>query len=321
MGASLAVSGVDELASRILDNVDRVIVGKRSVVELMLVAMLCERHVLIEDIPGVGKTTLARAVARSIGGQFRRIQFTPDLLPSDVSGITYFNQKTGEFTFRHGPVFSNVLLADEINRATPRTQSALLEAMEERTVTIEGDTMPLPRPFLVLATENPVELEGTFPLPEAQMDRFLLRIRIGYPDDEDAEIEILERFREQHPLDDLELVTQPEDLIECAQRCRHVHVEHELRRYLTRIVRATRHNDAVSLGVSPRGALGLFLASQALAAIRGRDYVLPDDIRELAGPVMQHRILLNPEARLRGRTSADVLQDIIDTIEVPVEQI
>ncbi len=317
----MAVSGVAALASRIFENVDRVIVGKRSVAEMILVALLCERHVLIEDIPGVGKTTLARAVARSIGGQFRRIQFTPDLLPSDVSGITYFNQKTGDFTFREGPVFTNILLADEVNRATPRTQSALLEAMEERTVTIEGETLSLPRPFLVLATENPIELEGTFPLPEAQMDRFLLRISVGYPADEDAELEILERYRQQHPLEDLTPVADPDELLMCARACRDVHVEPDIRRYLARIVRATRDDETVSLGVSPRGALGLFLASQALAAVRGREYVLPDDIRELAAPVMQHRILLNPEARLRGRTSADVLQSIIDRVEVPVEQL
>jgi MoxR-like ATPase len=317
----LAETGVAELAERILDNVDHVIVGKRSVAELMLVALLCERHVLVEDIPGVGKTTLARAIARSIGGEFRRIQFTPDLLPSDVSGISYFNQKTGEFTFREGPVFCNILLADEINRATPRTQSALLEAMEERTVTIEGDTMLLPRPFLVLATENPVELEGTFPLPEAQMDRFLIRITIGYPDDEDAEIAMMERFRQHHPLESLQPVVTPEDLLVAMEQCREVYVDSELRRYLARIVRATRASEAVILGVSPRGTLGLFLASQALAAIRGRNFVLPDDIRELAGPVMEHRIMINPEARLRGRTSADVLQEIVGEVEVPVEQI
>jgi MoxR-like ATPase len=317
----VASQSVHDLANRILDNVDQVIVNKRPVAEQMLVAMLCERHVLIEDIPGVGKTTLARAISRSIGGQFRRIQFTPDLLPSDVSGITYYNQKTGEFTFRQGPVFSNILLADEINRATPRTQSALLEAMEERTVTIEGETLHLPRPFLVLATENPVEMEGTFPLPEAQMDRFLLRLRIGYPEDEDAELAILERFREHHPLETLQPVADTEDLQNAMLNVRSVHVDPELRRYLARIVRATRESDSVSLGVSPRGTLGLFMASQALAAIRGRDYVLPDDIRELSGPVMLHRVILNPEARLRGRTSADVLEAIIDEIDVPVEQI
>jgi MoxR-like ATPase len=320
-GAGVAVSGVTSVAARILDNVDRVIIGKRSVAELMLVALLCERHVLVEDIPGVGKTSIARAIARSIGGEFRRIQFTPDLLPSDVSGISYYNQKTGEFTFRKGPVFSNVLLADEINRATPRTQSALLEAMEERTVTIEGETMSLPRPFLVLATENPIELEGTFPLPEAQMDRFLIRISVGYPDDEDVEIEMMERFRQSRPFDELRAVTTADDLLDAVNQCREIYVDPELRRYMARIVRATRTNEAISLGVSPRGTLGLFQACQALAAVRGRDYVLPDDVRELSGPVMEHRVILNPETRLRGRTAADVLHSIIDEVEVPVEQI
>ncbi len=312
---------VAELAGQILDNVDQVMVGKRSVAELVIVALLCERHVLVEDIPGVGKTTMARAIAKSIGGEFRRIQFTPDLLPSDVSGITYFNQKTGEFTFRRGPVFSNVLLADEINRATPRTQSALLEAMEERTVTIEGDTMSLPRPFLVLATENPVELEGTFPLPEAQMDRFLLRVSLGYPADEDEEISMMERFREFNPIELMQPVTNPADMLEAGQQCRSVFVEPELRRYIARIARETRTDDAISLGVSPRGTLGLFQASQALAAVRGRDYVLPDDILNLVGPALEHRIMLNPEARLRGRTSSQVLRAAIERIEVPVEHV
>jgi MoxR-like ATPase len=317
----VAIASVAELAGRILDNVDAVIVGKRSVAELVLVALLCERHVLVEDIPGVGKTTLARTVARSIGGEFRRIQFTPDLLPSDVSGISYFNQKSGEFTFRQGPVFSNVLLADEINRATPRTQSALLEAMEERTVTVEGETLPLPRPFLVLATENPIELEGTFPLPEAQMDRFLIRVKVGYPADEDDEMAIMERFRRDSPLDDLTPAADPDDMIQGIRQSREVFVDPELRRYIARITRATRISEAINLGASPRATLGLFQASQALAAIRRRDYVLPDDIRELAGPVLEHRIILNPEARLRGRTAAHVLQSIIDEVEVPVETV
>jgi MoxR-like ATPase len=316
----VTVEQVADLARRILENVDRVMVGKQSVTELILVAMLCERHVLVEDIPGVGKTTLARAVAISIGGRFRRIQFTPDLLPSDISGISYFNQKEADFQFRPGPVFCNVLLADEINRATPRTQSALLEAMEERTVTVEGDTMPLPRPFLVLATENPVELEGTFPLPEAQLDRFLMRLSVGYPDEED-EVSMLERFRESNPLEVLQAVAQPGDILEAGEACRNVYVEPELRRYVTRIARASRSNDAISLGISPRGTLGLFQASQALAAVRGRDYVLPDDIQELCGPVVEHRIILNPEARLRGRTTGQVLQSMLEEIEVPVEHL
>jgi MoxR-like ATPase len=312
---------VATLASRILDNVDKVIIGKRQVAELILVALLCERHVLIEDIPGVGKTTLARAVARSIGGEFSRIQFTPDLLPSDISGIYYFNQKQGDFTFRAGPVFTSILLADEVNRATPRTQSALLEAMEERTVTIEGTTMPLPRPFLVLATENPVELEGTFPLPEAQLDRFLIQISVGYPDNIDAEMAIMDRYQYQNPLESLEPVTTPAEVLKAIDECRSVHVDIELRQYLARIVRETRDDEAIVRGVSPRGTLGLFLAAQALAAIRGREYVRPDDILELASPVMQHRIILNPEARLRGRTASDVLQAIIERVEVPVETV
>jgi MoxR-like ATPase len=316
------VNGVDvaELANRILDNVDQVMVGKRQAAELILVAMLCERHVLVEDIPGVGKTTLARAMARSIGGEFRRIQFTPDLLPSDISGISYFNQKSGEFDFRPGPVFSNVLLADEINRATPRTQAALLEAMEERTVTVEGETMPLPRPFLVLATENPIELEGTFPLPEAQMDRFLIRLRIGYPD-EAEELAMMERFQRHNPLEDLAPVAGPDDLMLASRACREVFVEPELRRYLTRITHASRTSEAIRLGISPRGLLGLFHACQARAAIKGRDYVLPDDIHILCGPVIEHRLILNPEARLRGRTPAQVLEAIVEAIEVPVERV
>lgn len=314
-------ASVSELAERILDNVDQVMVGKRYVAELILIALLCERHVLVEDIPGVGKTTLARAVARSIGGEFQRIQFTPDLLPSDVSGITYFNQKIGEFTFRPGPVFGNILLADEINRATPRTQSALLEAMEERTVTIEGETMSLPRPFLVLATENPIELEGTFPLPEAQMDRFLLRVSIGYPEEEADEISLMERFRQANPLTNLEPVANPQDVLTAGEECRAVYVDPELRAYIARIARRSRSNEAIQLGISPRGTLGLFLASQALAAVRGRDYVLPDDIRELCRPVFEHRVILNPEARLRGRSAGQVLQSIVDEIDVPVERV
>lgn len=314
------IGKVAVLGRRIIENVDRVIVGKSAVTELILVALLCEGHVLIEDVPGVGKTTLARAVARSIGGQFRRIQFTPDLLPSDISGISYYNQKLGEFQFRPGPVFANILLADEINRATPRTQSALLEAMEERTVTVEGDTMPLPPPFLVLATENPVELEGTFPLPEAQLDRFLLRIAIGYPE-EDEEAEMLLRFQHANPLDSLEPVASPDDLLAAAAACREVHVDDDLRRYVTDITRATRAHEAVALGVSPRGTLALFRASQALAALRGRDYVLPDDIKEVSHAVLVHRLILSPEARLRGRDARQIVDEVLAAVRVPVEQV
>lgn len=312
-------SDVTELSKRIIDNVDRVIVGKRDVTELVLVALLCEGHVLVEDVPGVGKTTMARAVARSIGGQFRRLQFTPDLLPSDVSGIVYFNQKTSEFELRPGPIFSNVLLADEINRATPRTQSALLEAMEERTVTIEGDTLPLPRPFLVLATENPIELEGTFPLPEAQLDRFFLRLEIGYPA-ADEELELLARFQMGNPLDVLEAVTTPEELMAAVQSCRNIYVDDDLRSYIIDVARATRAHDTVRLGVSPRGTFALFRAAQALAAVSGRAFVIPDDVKRLGRPVLAHRIMLSPEARLRGRHAGRIIDEIIAGLNVPVEQ-
>ncbi|MCM8747771.1 MoxR family ATPase [Thermomicrobiaceae bacterium CFH 74404] len=314
------ISTVAALGQRVIENVGRVIIGKDAVTELILVALLCEGHVLIEDVPGVGKTTLARAVARSIGGQFRRIQFTPDLLPSDITGLTFFNQRTGEFQFRAGPVFTNVLLADEINRATPRTQSALLEAMQERTVTIEGETIPLPRPFLVLATENPVEIEGTFPLPEAQLDRFLLRIVIGYPEPAE-EVAMLARFQERNPLDELEPVTTPEELLRAAAACRSIYVEDDLRWYIAEIARATRRHEAIELGVSPRGTLALFHCAQALAAIRGRDFVLPDDVKELVTPVLAHRIILSPEARLRGRDARQLLEEIVETVNVPVEQL
>ena len=314
------ISTVAALGQRVIENVGRVIIGKDAVTELILVALLCEGHVLIEDVPGVGKTTLARAVARSIGGQFRRIQFMPDLLPSDITGLTFFNQRTGEFQFRAGPVFTNVLLADEINRATPRTQSALLEAMQERTVTIEGETIPLPRPFLVLATENPVEIEGTFPLPEAQLDRFLLRTVIGYPEPAE-EVAMLARFQERNPLDELEPVTTPEELLRAAAACRSIYVEDDLRWYIAEITRATRRHEAIELGVSPRGTLALFHCAQALAALRGRDFVVPDDVKELVTPVLAHRIILSPEARLRGRDARQLLEEIVETVNVPVEQL
>lgn len=309
---------VAALANRLIDQIERVVVGKRDVIELVIVALLCEGHILIEDVPGVGKTTLARAVARSLGGDFRRIQFTPDLLPTDIGGIVYFNQKVSDFQFRPGPIFANIVLADEINRATPRTQSALLEAMEERTVTIEGETMALPRPFLVLATENPIELEGTFPLPEAQLDRFLIRLAIGYPNHEQEDA-ILDRFRTGTPLTSLEPVATPEDLIAAAAAVREIHVADELRHYVTAIVRATREQEEIALGASPRGSLALFRAAQALAAIRQRDAVLPDDIKLLVPAILGHRIVLAPEARLRGRTTASLLSDILKQTPVPVE--
>jgi MoxR-like ATPase len=310
--------GVAELARAVIDNVERVIVGKRPVIELLLVSLLCEGHVLIEDVPGVGKTTLARAIARSIGGEFRRIQFTPDLLPSDVSGLSFFDQKLGDFRFRPGPVFANVVLADEINRATPRTQSALLEAMEERTVTVEGETMPLPRPFLVLATENPIELEGTFPLPEAQLDRFLLRTAVGYPSEAD-EVEMLDRLQGGSILDQLGDVIAADALVEAGQKTRDVFVATDVKTYVAGIVRATREHEAVELGASPRGSLGLMRAAQARAAMLERAMVLPDDVKAMAVPVLSHRLLISPEARLRGRTVEQVLAEIVDQIPVPVE--
>lgn len=314
---------IDRIAgytNRIIENVEKVIIGKRHVTELVLAALLCQGHVLLEDVPGVGKTMLARSVARSIGGDFKRVQFTPDLLPSDITGLSFFNQKLGEFQFRPGPVFSNILLADEINRATPRTQSALLESMEERTVTIEGDTMALPKPFLVLATENPVELEGTFPLPEAQLDRFLLRIKIGYPSAEEEE-EMLLRLQHQHPIETLEAVTTPDDLMAAMASVRDVHVEPELRSYISGVARATREHDAVGLGVSPRGTLALFRTTQAYAALKGRDYAEPDDVKQVAHAVLAHRIIISPDARLRGRSVDHIIDEVVGQVGAPVEAI
>ncbi len=306
-------------ARKIHDNIELVVVGKGEVVELVLVAVLCEGHVLIEDVPGIGKTLLARSVARSLGCTFRRIQCTPDLLPSDVTGTYIYNQKTGDFEFRAGPIFSQVLLADEINRATPRTQSAFLEAMEERQVTAEGDTMPLLRPFLVLATQNPVELEGTFPLPEAQLDRFLMRVQMGYPNEAQDEL-IMERFAQFNPIEDLAPVLSAEQLLELQQACRDVRVEPDVRQYIIKLVHATREHPQVELGASPRAMLGLFRAAQALAAIRDRSYVIPDDVKYLAPFVLEHRIIPHAQSHLRGHTAADILQEVLDSVPVPVEQ-
>jgi len=311
---------VAQVAARVRENIQKVIVGKGLVIDLALVAVLCEGHILIEDVPGIGKTTLARSIAASLGCTFRRIQFTPDLLPSDVTGISYFNQKVQEFEFRPGPVMSQVVLADEINRATPRTQSALLEAMQERQVTVDGQTYPLSRPFLVLATQNPIELEGTFPLPEAQVDRFLIRLAIGYPTKEE-EHTILLRFEQQDPLEDLAPVTTPGELVGVQQQVRQVRVEESVRGYIVDVVRATREHHEIQLGASPRGTLALYRCAQALAAIRGRAYVLPDDVKLLVPYVLTHRILISPATRLRGRLVADVLMDVIETVPVPVEKL
>ncbi len=305
-------------AERILENVSRVIVGKREVAELCLVALLCEGHVLLEDVPGIGKTTLVKAISRSVGCSFKRIQFTPDLLPSDVTGILYFNQKRQEFEFRPGPIMSQIVLADEINRATPRTQSALLEAMQERQVTVDVETRQLPRPFMVLATQNPIELEGTFPLPEAQVDRFLMRIALGYPGREE-ENEILVRYEREDPLEALEPVVQADDLLGIQDRVREVMVERSVREYVVDVVRATRNHQAVELGVSPRGTLALYRTAQALAAVRGRSYVVPDDVKYLAPTVLTHRLIISPQTRLRGRRPEEVVAEIVNTVPVPVE--
>lgn len=298
-------------------NVSQVVIGKAPVIELLLVALLSDGHVLIEDVPGIGKTTLAKALARSINSSFARIQFTPDLLPSDVTGISFFNQKAQTFEFRQGPVFSQLLLADEINRATPRTQSALLEAMQERQVTVDTETYALPRPFLVLATQNPIELEGTFPLPEAQLDRFLLQIRLGYPEAAEEE-EMITRYQREEPLAQLQAVASIEDVLALQAQVRDIHLSDDMRRYLVKVVRATREHPSVELGVSPRGTLALTRASQALAALRGRDYVIPSDVQHLAGAVLTHRIHVSPQTRLRGRTPDQVVAEITGTVPAPV---
>lgn len=305
-------------ADRLQASVEQVIVGKPEVVRLALVALLCEGHILLEDVPGLGKTTLAKSIARSLGCSFRRIQFTPDLMPSDITGINFYNQKIGEFVFRDGPLIAQVVLADEINRATPRTQAALLEAMEEHQLTVEGVTTALPSPFLVVATQNPVELEGTFPLPEAQLDRFLVRLKLGYPSEEEED-EILRRFEGANPIESLQPVITGEELVRLATALRQLHVEPAVRRYAVKIVQATREDPAFELGASPRGSLGLFRTARALAAISGRDYVLPDDVKTMAPYVLPHRLILSTQARLRGRNADDVLAEVLERVPVPIE--
>ena len=300
------------------DNIARVIIGKAEAVELLLVALLCNGHALLEDVPGIGKTTLAKALAKSLSCSFSRIQFTPDLLPSDVTGINVYNQREQEFSFRPGPVFHQILLGDEINRATPRTQSSLLEAMQERQVTLDGVTRELPAPFIVIATQNPIELEGTFPLPEAQLDRFLLQIQLGYPTLAE-EKEILQRYQQQDPLVDLQPVADAQQVLDLQQPgARRIHLSDDVRGYILAVVRATREHESVELGVSPRGSLALFRASQALAALRGRDFVLPDDVQSLAPPLLTHRIHISPQTRLRGRTPAQIVAEIAESVPVPV---
>ncbi|MFV9503669.1 MAG: AAA family ATPase [Oscillochloridaceae bacterium umkhey_bin13] len=307
---------VKQFAERVCQNVEQVIIGKRAAVELVLVALLCRGHVLIEDVPGTGKTVLAKSIARSIGGSFKRIQFTPDLLPSDVTGVAIFNQQRHEFEFRAGPVFAQIVLADEINRATPKTQSALLEAMEERQVTVDGETHRLPAPFIVLATQNPIEYEGTFPLPEAQLDRFLLRLHLGYPDRLD-EIAILKRQRQAHPLEALPTVATIDDLLTMQETIKQVYVDDLIEEYIVALATATRNHEDVYLGASARGSLALYRTAQAWAAIRGQDFVTPDDVKALAGPVLGHRMIISPAARVRNVSANAVVEEILSGVTVP----
>ena len=307
---------VKPFAEKVIANIEHVIIGKRDVVELAVVALLCQGHLLIEDVPGVGKTMLARSLARSLDCSFKRIQFTPDMLPSDVTGVSIYNQISKDFEFRPGPLMAQIVLADEINRATPKTQSALLEAMQEGQITVDGVTHILPRPFMVLATQNPIEYEGTFRLPEAQMDRFLLRINLGYPELDD-EIDVLERQQYQHPVDELEAVSSTDEVIAAQDAIRDIYISSEIKKYMVEITRRTRAHDEVYLGASPRGSLTLFRASQARAALLGRDYVLPDDVKALVGPALGHRIIMGAGARLRDMNPDSVIEDVLANVSVP----
>ena len=312
-----AAGGIAQAVASVKENIEKVLVGKGGVIELTLAAVLSSGHILIEDVPGIGKTTLARALASSLDCTFHRIQFTPDLMPSDITGINFYNQKSGDFEFRPGPIIAQVVLADEINRATPRTQSALLEAMGERQLTVDDVTITLPVPFLVIATQNPIELEGTFPLPEAQLDRFLLRLRLGYPT-EDEEEAMLTRFQTDDPLKDLAAVLGASDIASLQEVVREVHFDPVLRNYLVQLVQATRSHGDVELGASPRATMGLYRCSQALAAIRGRDYVTPDDLKTLAPLALAHRMILKSQARLRERTPESIIDEILAQVQVPV---
>ena len=310
------MKNTQELIEKIVENIEKVIVGKRQVVELAVISFLSQGHLLIEDVPGVGKTMLARSLALSIGSSFGRIQFTPDMLPSDVTGVSVYNQATQNFEFRPGPIMSEIVLADEINRATPKTQSALLEAMQERQVTVDGITHPLPQLFMVLATQNPIEYEGTFRLPEAQLDRFLMRIKLDYPAFDD-EINVLKNQKIRHPIHDLEAVVTASEVIQAQEVIRHVHVEGSVYRYIVELVRKTRQHDDTYLGASPRGSLGLLRASQARAIMAGREYVIPDDVKALVGPVLGHRIILAPGAHLRDLDESKVMQELLERVIVP----
>ena len=310
------IEEVRRIADRLVRNIEQVLVGKREAIEETVCTLFCGGHLLAEDVPGVGKTMLARALARSLGLTFRRIQFTPDLLPSDVIGVTVYNQATAEFQFKPGPIFAQVVLADEINRGTPRTQSALLECMEELQVSVDGVNYPFARPFVVIATQNPVEFEGTFPLPEAQLDRFFARITLGYPD-EASEVAMLDRLRGDHPIERVEQVVSAEEVLRAQRIVRDVHVARPVAVYIVRLVRRTREHADVALGASPRGSLALYRAAQARAALAGRSYVLPDDVKRMAAPILGHRLILRPEAAMRGATAQQVILDVLET--VPLE--
>ncbi|MGB6837259.1 MAG: MoxR family ATPase [Dehalococcoidia bacterium] len=304
------------IAERILSNVEKVIIGKEGEVRLALIALMCQGHVLIEDVPGVGKTMLARSIARSTGCSFKRIQCTPDLLPSDITGVSIYNQKIGDFEFRPGPILAQVILADEINRATPKTQSALLEAMEERQVTVDGVTHQVPRPFMVMATENPIEYEGTFPLPEAELDRFLLRIRLGYPSHTD-EVLIMDRQQVMHPIEELGQVTDSHEIQSVQRAVKEIYVDPLIKQYIVGVVDTTRKHEAVYLGASPRGSLALFRTCQARALLDGRDFVMPDDVKELAYPALGHRLIVSPSARVKAISASEVVEGCLQRVPVP----
>lgn len=310
---------INRLSDKIIDNVTKVVIGKQDVVKLILVAFYCQGHALLEDVPGVGKTMLVKALAKTVGCSFKRIQFTPDLLPTDVTGVSIYNQKTNDFEFKPGPVIANIVLADEINRSSPKTQSALLEAMEEGQVTADGQTYAIPKPFFLLATQNPIEYEGTFPLPEAQLDRFMLRLRLGYPQFQE-EVQLLSRLQFQHPIDKLEQVANTQEILKAQEIIKQVHVDQSLSNYIVKIIHSLRNHSQVYLGASPRGSLAIFKGAQALAAIEGRDYVVPDDIKLMARCALPHRVILKPEAQLNGYEPEKLVADILGQVPVPIER-